>query len=413
MNQIYKKNKIKTKDYSPKTNKGFVLILAVIISSILLSVGLSMFSVALKELILSASGRDSQLSFYAADSAIECALYWDIRHPNYPMSIFGSIEDPLLNGLVGYWALDDGAGLSASDSSNNNNSGTLTNMDPGTDWVLGEIGGALDFDGVDDYVEIANNSSLNSMTNITITAWIKADTIQSDTYNTIVRRDPTSGISRTLYNLDLSTGKLRLTFIGSESSDVTFGTGTTDLRDGSWHHVAIVRDDSGSNNAYGYVDGSEEIEVLDIAVGNFVSDPAQPTYIGQWSVDSINRRFNGTIDDVRIYNRALTESEIGDLYLKKPPSSLFEPIAQNSSVSCNEVDITDPSTGWDSVNGWDVFGVSPTGATTVFDMAFANGSCATVTVIKDSGSTRIDSRGYNTCNLDYPRRVERGLRVRY
>ncbi len=87
-------------------------------------------------------------------------------------------------------------------------------------------------------------------------------------------------------------------------------------------------------------------------------------------------------------------------------------IGTESGILCNKQDITDPSTGWDANAGWDITGITSTGATTVFDMKFDNGSCATVTIIKNSGATQIDSRGYNICTTN-PRRVERGLRIKY
>lgn len=61
-------------------NKGFTLLLASLIASLLLSVGLSMFTIAQKEIILSSLGRDSQYAFYAADAGAECALYWDFKN---------------------------------------------------------------------------------------------------------------------------------------------------------------------------------------------------------------------------------------------------------------------------------------------------------------------------------------------
>jgi hypothetical protein len=63
-----------------KKNKGFVLLLATLIASLLLAVGAAMFGIIKKELILSSLGRDSQFAFYAADTGAECALYWDVRH---------------------------------------------------------------------------------------------------------------------------------------------------------------------------------------------------------------------------------------------------------------------------------------------------------------------------------------------
>jgi hypothetical protein len=60
-----------------KDNKGITLLIAVLIAGLLLSVSLSIFNIAMKELIISSSGRDSHISFYAADAGAECALYWD------------------------------------------------------------------------------------------------------------------------------------------------------------------------------------------------------------------------------------------------------------------------------------------------------------------------------------------------
>ena len=62
-----------------KISRGFALLFAVLAASLLLSIGLSIFNLTVKELSLSAYGRESQFSFYAADSGAECALYWDIK----------------------------------------------------------------------------------------------------------------------------------------------------------------------------------------------------------------------------------------------------------------------------------------------------------------------------------------------
>ncbi len=60
-------------------NKGFTLLLASLIASILLAIGLSMFTIAQKEIVLSGLGRESQYAFYAADAGTECALYWAFK----------------------------------------------------------------------------------------------------------------------------------------------------------------------------------------------------------------------------------------------------------------------------------------------------------------------------------------------
>ena len=62
-----------------KSGRGFTLLLAVLVSSLLLAIGLAISNITLKELLLSSSGRESQFAFYAADSGAECALFWDLK----------------------------------------------------------------------------------------------------------------------------------------------------------------------------------------------------------------------------------------------------------------------------------------------------------------------------------------------
>jgi hypothetical protein len=60
--------------------RGFTLLLAALVASIVLALGSSIFLIARKQVTLSSLGRDSQFAFYAADTGAECALYWDIKH---------------------------------------------------------------------------------------------------------------------------------------------------------------------------------------------------------------------------------------------------------------------------------------------------------------------------------------------
>ncbi len=62
--------------------RGFAMLFAVLVSSVLLSIGISIFNLTVKDLLLSSSGRESQFAFYAADTGVECALYWDFRGAN-------------------------------------------------------------------------------------------------------------------------------------------------------------------------------------------------------------------------------------------------------------------------------------------------------------------------------------------
>ena len=64
--------------------RGFTLLLAALVASITLSLGAAIFALAQKQIILSSLGRDSQYAFYTADTAAECALYWDSRYKSFP-----------------------------------------------------------------------------------------------------------------------------------------------------------------------------------------------------------------------------------------------------------------------------------------------------------------------------------------
>jgi hypothetical protein len=75
---------------SPKQSPGFTILLAALVASLVLSLGISIFSIARKSITLSTLGRDSQFAFYTADTAAECVLYWDSIHdafnPDTPMT---------------------------------------------------------------------------------------------------------------------------------------------------------------------------------------------------------------------------------------------------------------------------------------------------------------------------------------
>lgn len=67
-----------------RNNAGFTLLFAVLIGSLLFTLGLAIANIALKEIILSSSGKESEKAFFSADTGTECALYWDIRRGVFP-----------------------------------------------------------------------------------------------------------------------------------------------------------------------------------------------------------------------------------------------------------------------------------------------------------------------------------------
>ena len=79
-------------------SRGFTLLIAALVSSIVLALGTSIYEIATKQVALSSIGRDSQFAFYAADTAAECALYWDFRFGYFATSTPSGVPEPTCDG---------------------------------------------------------------------------------------------------------------------------------------------------------------------------------------------------------------------------------------------------------------------------------------------------------------------------
>ncbi len=74
--------------------RGFTLLLAALVASVVLALGAAIYGLVVKELELSGLGRDSQFAFFAADTAAECALYWDVRHQYFGQTAPADVNPP-------------------------------------------------------------------------------------------------------------------------------------------------------------------------------------------------------------------------------------------------------------------------------------------------------------------------------
>jgi len=216
-------------------------------------------------------------------------------------------EDPascMDYGLVGYWNMDEGTGTTAYDGSDEGNDGTLIG---GPKWtadsspLAGGAGGgsALQFDGVDDYVDCGNDESLNITDVITIEAWIKwtiDPSTTSDNWPTIVNRANDNG-----YRLAHSQTATYFEFGVIKASGGYIASTTSPVKD-VWYHVVGTYDLSKLRI---YVNGKFE---NDLDLTGSISSNNYHTIIGDRS--ALDRSFTGSIDEVRIYNRALSAEEI-------------------------------------------------------------------------------------------------------
>ncbi len=207
-------------------------------------------------------------------------------------------------GLVGYWSLNEGTSTIATDFSGNGNTSTLTNMDANTDWVNGKRGKALDFDGTNDYVNIPSNLGLTTYP-ITISAWAKSSATNSGLPHTAVALADTASSNR-MFAIGFSTTTKAFIRIGNIAA--YFYDGSQDVIDGKWHHLVGVFNSATDIRLYvdGVLDKSLTTEGYGIGFNN--------VNIGRIGRVSPFGYMNGQVDEVRIYNRALSLTEIKSLY---------------------------------------------------------------------------------------------------
>ena len=203
-------------------------------------------------------------------------------------SVVQKAPDPCAR-AVGCWKFDESGGTTAYDSSPNGNNGVLTN---GPVWTSGRYGGGLTFDGVNDYVNVSNNPSLTFLTNgnFTITFWAKLVFVNTNVV-----------LSKGLYATDgwylqqYGTNQLRFT---SEPDHLATATSLNAFQNNVWFHFAMVK--SGNNVSF-YING-----IYDTPTQNAITNMQPSTRnLHIMNYDDNTLASNGTIDEVRVYNRAI------------------------------------------------------------------------------------------------------------
>jgi len=200
--------------------------------------------------------------------------------------------------LVVHWGFDEGSGSVVHDTSGNGNDGIFIG-DP--QWVTGKIGGALEFDGTSDYIEIPFSDSLRVINqgDFTLTAWFRLDEIPTE-YKVVLQQgdDASGGPGRTWLFVHQS-NEIRSSLGGSPTGS---GVG---IEGGTWYHGAVVVTEGGSTDTVQlYVNG----EPAGAPRQDSMEDSEGVFYIGCHK--GLGNIWDGLLDDVRIYNKALTEPEI-------------------------------------------------------------------------------------------------------
>ena len=217
----------------------------------------------------------------------------------------------LLSGPVGHWTFDDGAGITAVDSSGNGHTATLVN---GISWVTGQIAGAISANGVNQYVAIPT-IDLSTTSAVTVTFWVNR-TYSTTGGHALVENSTDFNNSTTGFGLfpdDASCNGI----MAGVNGNVGYSINCYQQPSSSvWHHFAVVYDktQSGNRQTALYVDGVFQPPTQnEYTASNTNSFGNNPTYL--FSQGGTQEFDAGEMDDLQIYNRALSAAEIQGSYL--------------------------------------------------------------------------------------------------
>lgn len=215
----------------------------------------------------------------------------------------------ITSGLLAWWKMDDGSGSSAADSSGNGNTGTLINSPT---WTTGKINGGLQLTSASSqYVDIVGSSGVaDNLDNFTVCCWFN---MSGGPVEQMLVSKITNDTAAGWMILGGSGGQMLVFCVSGGGNYVGYDSTASTYADSNWHHIAFTF--SGHNTIKLYMDG--------------VADLATPDTGGTWSSNNFSNAntirigndassdgvyYNGIIDDVRIYNRALSSVEISNIF---------------------------------------------------------------------------------------------------
>jgi len=205
-------------------------------------------------------------------------------------------ENPM--GPLAHWKLDEIAGTLAVDSEGGHD-GTLLN---GPTWTTGQDGGALQLDGVNDAVSVPHDDALSLTGTMTFTAWINPDAI-GISYNTVLAKD--GGGAGSNYYFGTWQDELVFGFFSGGTFREVFTSGLN-LKTDTWQHVAASFDNS-ANRVLLYLGG------VAVHKGEMTFSPTAVSADLTIGRSPDGERWNGKLDDIRIYDSVLGEAEIADI----------------------------------------------------------------------------------------------------
>ncbi len=276
-------------------------------------------------------------------------------------------------GLVGAYALSEGTGLQTADSSGSANGGTLS----GATWAAaGKYGGGLAFDGTNDWVTVPDAASLDLTTGLTLEAWVRPTTNSS--WRTVMLKEHGSTLAYGLYSAATSSRPMGVVLTGGSQQKLS---GPTALTLNTWTHLALTYDGAQMRL---YVNGTQRASK---AVTGAAPNSTGALRIGGNNVWK-SEWFSGSLDELRVYNRALSAAEVqADMNSPVGLSDTTAPTApgnlrQTASAQTTATISWDSSTDNIGVQGYEIFrGTTSQGTTTTNNWSLTGLPCNSTTAV--------------------------------
>jgi hypothetical protein len=216
--------------------------------------------------------------------------------------------------LAAWWKFDEAEGGEAADSSGNNIIGTLSG-NPQWQPSGGKVGGAMAFDGDGDFIDCGHNEGLNITGAVTIAAWIKLSKSTDDQKIAGNQDDISGGYKLSIFS---DKAEFEVRDSGNALRNNRFVNGGTILQPGVWYHIVGTYSQGGSIKTYVNAKLDREQETT-----NILAPSAGTLKIGREPFGDMFL-FNGLMDDLSIYNYALSEADVADIYSGKTPPTVAQ-----------------------------------------------------------------------------------------
>ena len=229
-------------------------------------------------------------------------------------------------GLVLYFSFDSVEGDEVKDESGNGNDGAILG---GAEIAAGKVGEAIKIDGATGHVEVPDSDSLDiGISSLTIECWLNTTSADRHTYSRIVSKGNFSWTPGYIFQL-YSQGQPAISISDQSKAAIYAAAKGAAVNDGEWHHIAGVTDRE-NNEARIYIDG--QLQEIELPLGQAatdvkdIGDIANTNKLAFGSDDQqVRELVEGLYDELRIWNRALTEAEIQQAAKGEMPGAAVRP----------------------------------------------------------------------------------------